>query len=137
MRWCGIVRWSALTASSRWRASGIEEAIHQVEPPLVMSGNVLLAESLVGQEFYVLQQDVEAFFIGDSSPAQGSPAAQDLVEPVLRAQSEQRGGDLSFDTELVAFEQDEEGITATIRERESSRTRTVRSRYLVAAECFL
>jgi putative polyketide hydroxylase len=117
-----------------FRRVGIEEAIHEVEAPLSMSGNVLLVESLVGQEFDVLQQDVDAFFKGDSSPALGSPAAQDMVEPVLRTQSEQRGGVLRFGTELVAFEQDEQGVTATIRERESGSTRTVRARYLVAAD---
>src|SRR6266536_1447771 len=70
----------------------------------------LLVESLVGQEFDVLQEDVDAFFIGDSSPALGSQIAQDVLEPILRAQSEQLGGDLRFGTELVAFEQDEDGI---------------------------
>jgi putative polyketide hydroxylase len=117
-----------------FRSVGIEEAIHQVEAPLFVSGNVLLAESLVGQEFDVLQQDVEVFFKGDSSPARGSQVAQDVLEPILRMQAEQRGGDLRFGTELVAFEQDEEWVTATIRERESGRTRTVRARFLVAAD---
>src|SRR5438094_172261 len=82
----------------------------------------------------VWQEDVDAFFIGDSSPALGSQIAQDVLEPILRAQSEQLGGDLRFGTELVAFEQDEDGITATIRERESSSTRTVRAQFLVAAD---
>ena len=117
-----------------FRNVGIEEAIHQVEAPFNMSGNVLMVESLVGQEFDVLQENVDALFIGDSSPARGSQIAQDLLEPILRAQAERLGGDLRFGTELVAFEQDEDGITATIRERESSNTRKVRARYLVAAD---
>jgi putative polyketide hydroxylase len=117
-----------------FRSVGIEEAIHEVEAPLNMSGNLLLVESLVGQEFDVLQEDVDAFFISDSSPAQGSQVAQDLLEPVLQARADQLGGDLRFGTELVAFEQDEDGITATIRERESGRIRTVRARFLVAAD---
>src|SRR5204863_2377713 len=117
-----------------FRSVGIEENIHQFEAPFYMSGNLLMVESLVGQEFDVLQEDVDAFFIGDSSPALGSQIAQDVLEPILRAQSEQLGGDLRFGTELVAFEQDEDGITATIRERESSSTRTVRAQFLVAAD---
>jgi putative polyketide hydroxylase len=117
-----------------FRSVGIEEAIHQVEAPFSMSGNLLLVESLVGQEFDVLQQDVEVFFKGDSSPALGSQVAQDLLEPILRAQAERLGGDLRFGTELVAFEQDAEGITATMREREGGSTHTVRARYLVAAD---
>ncbi len=119
-----------------FRRVGIEEAIHQVEAPFALIGNVLLAESLVGQEFDVLQpdQEVKAFFLGDSSPARGSQVAQDLLEPVLRAQAEQRGGVLRFGTELVAFEQDEEGVTATIREREAGRMYTVRAQFLIAAD---
>lgn len=117
-----------------FRNVGIGEAIHQVEAPYNMSGNVLMVESLVGQEFDVLQENVDALFMGDSSPARGSAVAQDVLEPILRARAEQLGGELRFDTELVAFEQDAEGITATIRERESTRTRTVRARFLVAAD---
>ena len=117
-----------------YRSVGIEEAIHRVEAPLNMSGNLLLVESLVGQEFDVLQEDIDTFFTGNSSPARGSQTAQDLLEPILRARAEQLGGDLRFNTELVSFEQDEHGITATIRERESSNSHTVRARYLVAAD---
>jgi putative polyketide hydroxylase len=117
-----------------FRRVGIEEVIHQVEAPFNMSGNLLLVESLVGQEFDVLQEDVDAFFIGNSSPAQGSAAAQDVLEPILRTHAERLGGDLRFGTELVAFEQEKDGITATIRERESTRTRTVHAQFLVAAD---
>lgn len=117
-----------------FRNVGIEEAFHQVEAPFNMSGNLLLVESLVGQQFDVLQENIDALFIGDSSPARGSQIAQDLLEPILREQAERLGGDLRFGTEMVAFEQDENGITATIRERESGHTRTVRARYLVAAD---
>jgi putative polyketide hydroxylase len=117
-----------------FRNVGIEEDIHRVEAPFTMSGNVLMVESLVGQEYDVLQENIDNLFIGDSSPARGSQIAQDLLEPVIRAQAEQRGGDLRFGTELVAFEQDADGVMATIRERESGRTRTVRARYLVAAD---
>src|SRR6266550_2394232 len=117
-----------------FRSVGIEENIHQFEAPFYISGNLLMVESLVGQEFDVLQEDVDAFFIGDSSPALGSQIAQDQLEPVLRGRAEQLGGDLRFGTELVAFEQDEDGITATIRERASGNTRTVRAQFLVAAD---
>src|SRR5262249_45393966 len=84
--------------------------------------------------FDVLQEDVEPFFIGDTSPARGSQIAQDLLEPILRARAEQLGGKLRFGTELVSFAQDEHGITATIRERESGNKRIVRAQYLIAAD---
>ncbi|GHO71779.1 FAD-dependent oxidoreductase [Ktedonobacter sp. SOSP1-52] len=113
---------------------GIEEAIRRVEPPIPQGNQVLLVESLVGQQFDCFQEEVDSLFIDASSPVRGSAIAQDLLEPVLRARAEQLGGNLHFGAELVAFEQDEEGVTATIRERASQRIRTVRAQYLVAAD---
>src|SRR6266566_3295801 len=116
-----------------FRSVGVVEEIRKVESPFPEESNVLLVESLVGQVFDNLQNEAELgdLFIG---PVPGSAIAQDVLEPVLRARAERLGGDLRFGTELVAFEQDEEGITATIRERESGGTRTVRAQFLVAAD---
>ncbi len=116
-----------------FRSVGVVEEIRKVESPFPEESNVLLVESLMGQVFDNLQDEAELgdLFIG---PVPGSAIAQDVLEPVLRARAERLGGDLRFGTELVAFEQDEEGITATIRERESGGTRTVRAQFLVAAD---
>ncbi|HLJ34178.1 MAG TPA: FAD-dependent monooxygenase, partial [Ktedonobacteraceae bacterium] len=116
-----------------FHSAGVEQEIRKVESPFPEESNVLLVESLVGQVFDNLQNEAELgdLFIG---PMPGSAIAQDVLEPVLRAGAEQLGGDLRFRNELVSFEQDAEGITATIRERESGNTRTVRSQFLVAAD---
>src|SRR6266699_1756889 len=116
-----------------FRSAGVVEEIRKVESPFPEESNVLLVESLTGQVFDNLQDEAELgdLFIG---PVPGSAIAQDVLEPVLRARAERLGGDLRFGTEMVAFEQDEEGITATIRERESGGTRTVRAQFLVAAD---
>ena len=117
-----------------FRSVGIEEAIRQVAPPL-FGGETILAESLVGQLLDVFLKDISDIFgATDAFPVGGSAIAQDVLEPVLRARAEQLGGDLRFGTELVTFEQDEKGVTATIRERESGSMRTVRAQYLVAAD---
>lgn len=117
-----------------FRFAGIEEAIRKIEPSIPEGNNVPLLESLVGQEFDCLQEDIDSLFTDPSSPARGTAIAQDMLEPVLRAQAERLGGDLRFSTELIAFEQDAEGITATIRERNSQNTRTVRARFMVVAD---
>ena len=116
-----------------FRSVGVEEEIRKVESSFPTESNVLLMESLTGQVFDNLQDEAE---LGDLffGPVPGSAIAQDVLEPVLRAGAEQLGGDLRFRTELVAFEQDEDGITATIRERENGNTRTVHARFLVAAD---
>ena len=116
-----------------FRSVGVEKEIRKVESPFPEESNVLLMESLTGQVFDNLQNEADLgdLFIG---PVPGSAIAQDVLEPVLRARAEQIGGDLRFGTELISFEQDEEGITATIRERESGNTRTIRAQFLVAAD---
>jgi putative polyketide hydroxylase len=58
---------------------------------------------------------------------------QDAVEPILRAKAEELGSDVRFRTELTAFTQDAEGVTATIEEATGAR-RTVRADYLIAAD---
>ena len=117
-----------------FRSVGAEEAIHQAEPPITLGGETLLVESLMGQQFDSYLEDIRDLFMTDASPAQGSAIAQDVLEPVLRARAEQLGGDLRFGTEVVTFEQDEDGVTATIRERASGNTRAVRVQFLVAAD---
>ncbi len=117
-----------------FRSVGVEEAIRQAEPPITLGGETLLVESLMGQQFDSYLEDIRDLFMTDASPAQGSAIAQDVLEPVLRARAEQLGGDLRFGTELVTFEQDEDGITATICERASGNTRSVRAQFLVAAD---
>lgn len=116
-----------------FQGAGIEQAIRAVEPPFSEDSIVPVVESLVGEEIDVIQEDMGAIS-NNASPVRGSLIAQDVLEPVLRAQAARLGADLRYGTELLAFEQDEEGVTATIRERESSITRSVRARYLVAAD---
>jgi putative polyketide hydroxylase len=127
-------RLASMTARSMeiFRSAGAEAAIRQVEPPFSLDSNVPLVETLVGQELDHLMDDMSAYFT-EASPVRGSLIAQDVLEPVLRAQAEQAGGDLRYGTELIGFEQDEESVTATIRERGSEATRRVRARFLVDA----
>jgi len=116
-----------------FRAAGAEAAIRRVEPPFSLGSNVPMVESLVGEQLDNLMEDFSAYFT-PTSPVQGSLIAQDLLEPVLRAQAEQAGADLRYGTDLVTFAQDTDGVTATIRERVGGSTRTVRAQYLVAAD---
>lgn len=58
---------------------------------------------------------------------------QDDVERTLRATAEELGSDLHFSTELTAFEQDPDGVTAMIKGAGGAR-RTVRADYMIAAD---
>jgi 2,4-dichlorophenol 6-monooxygenase len=57
------------------------------------------------------------------------------LEPLLRSLAETRApGQLRFHHELVAFEQDADGVTATVRDHDRGLEYPVRARYLVAAD---
>ncbi|HJZ45894.1 MAG TPA: FAD-dependent monooxygenase [Roseiflexaceae bacterium] len=128
-------RVASLTARTLelFQTVGLAPAIRGVEPAFSEDNVVPIMESLIGQEFDRAMEDMSAYFTA-ASPARGSLIAQDVLEPLLRAHAEQLGADLRYATELIAFDQDDAGISATIRERGSGATRTVRARYLVAAD---
>ncbi|MBO9727393.1 MAG: FAD-dependent monooxygenase [Chitinophaga sp.] len=68
------------------------------------------------------------------SPVSGARCTQDLGEPILLQAAIDRGADIRFDTELVSFTQDTEGITAYIRDRNTNETTIVHCQYLIAAD---
>jgi putative polyketide hydroxylase len=128
-------RLASLTARTMelLRPTGVEPAIRRVEPLFPRDSRVLVLESLVGQEFDRVMEDMSAYFTS-ASPAAGSLIAQDVLEPILRARATALGGDVRYGTELLDFAQDDAGVTATVRERVSGARRTIRARYLVAAD---
>lgn len=81
--------------------------------------------------------DVNAIFapFKDLSPEPGGQyCPQSAFEPILLALIRRDGGEVRYNTELDSFEQDEGGVTAVIRDRESGETEAVRADYLVAAD---
>ncbi|MFK0179813.1 FAD-dependent monooxygenase [Streptomyces xanthochromogenes] len=70
----------------------------------------------------------------DESPSAFCFCPQVLLEPVLRDLARQRGGDIRFGTELTAFTQDSERVTATLTDRATGRTGTLNADYLLAAD---
>jgi hypothetical protein len=59
---------------------------------------------------------------------------QDALEPILRERALELGATVLNRTEAVDLEQDEDGVTATLRELDGGAERTVRARYVVAAD---
>jgi 2-polyprenyl-6-methoxyphenol hydroxylase-like FAD-dependent oxidoreductase len=116
------------------RAVGLEEqvrnrAAEQYDP----SGGINNVESLAGTEIshfiQNLNEGVEQF-----SPTVRCFIDQDALEPILRRRALELGAEIHYRTELVSFEQDADGVTATIRDLESGRESTVRAQVLVAAD---
>src|SRR5205807_2425094 len=69
-----------------------------------------------------------------ASPYWGSIITQDLLEPILQVHAQKLGSDLRFSTELVSCAQDDEGVSAIIRDRKTEQERAVRAHYLIAAD---
>jgi 2,4-dichlorophenol 6-monooxygenase len=60
---------------------------------------------------------------------------QKQLEPLLRRHAEARNpGRVRFHHELVSFDQDDDSVTATVRNRTDATTSTVRGAYLLAAD---
>src|SRR5262249_5142369 len=72
---------------------------------------------------------------GPHSPTYVCMAAQDAFEAVLHRHAVTYPEiDLRFSTEMIAFEQDRGGVTATLRKRNSAEGYAVRASYLIAAD---
>ena len=70
----------------------------------------------------------------EMSPTKSSRGTQDLVEPVLLQEARERGSAVSFSTELLSFAQDEQGVTAHVRDRVSGEESTIRATYMIGAD---
>src|SRR5581483_1524466 len=116
------------------RAVGLEEevrrrAVEQYDP----NGGINNVESLAGAEIsHIIQnlnEGVEQF-----SPTVRCFIDQDAIEPIIRERALELGAEIRNRTELASFEQDADGVTATIRDLERGEDSTVRAQYLVAAD---
>jgi len=117
-----------------YRGVGLEDAIVEAsELEFEQDGAIMSVESLGGKElewyFRHVNEDVEHL-----SPSPRLFITQIGLEPILRERARELGADVRYSTELVSFEEDADGVTATIRDRESGDERRIRARYLIAAD---
>ena len=117
-----------------FRSVGLQETIEQAAArEFVQNGAIVAVDSLNGRElacFYRSWNDgVEGL-----SPTSRLFITQVGLEPLLRNRARELGVDLVFGTELTAFTQDEDGVSAQLRPRDGGPDRRIRARYLVAAD---
>jgi putative polyketide hydroxylase len=116
-----------------FRQCGVEDAVRAAGLPIERTRFLIWAESLAGRE---IERRVEKRSHPDGdlpSAAKHCLCAQDDLEPVLRRHAEALApGTLAFATELIRFEQDATGVTATIRDAVGETQ--VRAQYLIAAD---
>ncbi|HEV8167354.1 MAG TPA: FAD-dependent monooxygenase [Actinomycetota bacterium] len=91
------------------------------------------ADTLAGEHTPAEESD-DGEEAGEVSPASFAPIDQDKLEVLLRAKAEELGVDVRFSTELVSFQQDDDGVTAVLRDRRDGAERMVRVDWLIAAD---
>ncbi len=117
-----------------YRSAGIEEAIIEASGrEFVQNGAVMSVESLGGREidwyFRNINEGVE-----DLSPSSRLFITQIALEPILTPRAQELGARLEYNTELVSFDADADGVTAVLKRRDDGVERAVRAQYLIAAD---
>src|SRR6188474_2704521 len=102
-------------AVEAYRAVGIEEEIEEAAArEFVQNGAIVSVESLGGTEldwyFRNINEGVE-----DVSPSARLFITQIGLEPLLLDKARETGVDVRYSSEVIALEQDDEGVTATVR----------------------
>ncbi|MEV6138588.1 FAD-dependent monooxygenase [Nocardia sp. NPDC051990] len=122
--------------SELFRQVGVEGRVRQAAVTALRAGSFGGASrgtSLIAAQPLDISHMRAAMAAADPSPSQFCFLPQALLEPVLAAQARERGGDLRFGIELIDFEADDMGVTATLRD-ESGRSSVIRADYLIAAD---
>ena len=121
-------------AVEAYRAVGLEDEIEEAAArEFVQNGAILSVESLGGKEidwyFRNINEGVE-----DVSPSARLFVTQIGLEPVLLRAAKRLGARVEHASEAISAEQDGEGVTVVVRPRDGGPERTVRARYLIAAD---
>ncbi|MFG2935169.1 FAD-dependent monooxygenase [Streptomyces sp. NPDC048282] len=118
-----------------FRKAGIEPDIKSAASLLAENHGILQTPTLVGDAGEWLFKEIDpGGGLARFSPTGWCLCSQNDLEPVLRRAAESLTGELRYFHEMESFEQDPEGVTAYVRDRDSDRMYTVRADYLVAAD---
>ncbi len=115
------------------RGLGIADQVHAVADGI---SDLLTKPSLNSTEARQAF-DVDAIFApfdGLSPEPSAQYCPQSALEPILVEHIRGRGSQVRYGTELCSFEQDDTGVTAVVRDRDTGDTESVRADYLVAAD---
>src|SRR3954453_17592401 len=109
---------------------GVREASARTYHP---KGGIIAVEWLAGEQLATYVQELNEGVEG-LSPTVRVFINQDVLEPILREKAVELGATVRNRVEATALEQDDEGVTARLRDLESGEERTVRARYVIAAD---
>jgi putative polyketide hydroxylase len=118
------------------RLWGAEDEVRQRGVPAAFCRRMVWTTTLSGEEL----GRTETVEPDDTAPEPQSPTTglrcpQNITESVLRDRAQTHDiADLHYGFEMTSFEQDDDGVTATIVARDGGQTSTVRAQYLIAAD---
>jgi len=117
-----------------FRTVGIEKIIREEsEKQFVQDGAVVAVETLAGKELARFIANLNDG-VRDVSPTVRLFITQKLLEPLLQKRAEELGVDLRFTTEMLSFEQDLQGVSVVVRQRDTNETYTIHARYMIGAD---
>ncbi|GAA3367309.1 hypothetical protein GCM10020367_67820 [Streptomyces sannanensis] len=118
-----------------FRVAGAEQRIKDAASILAGNHGILQTSSLTDDEGEWLFKKIDP---GDTlarfSPSTWCLCSQNDLEPVLLTCAREYTGDLRYSTQMLSFEQDAEGVTAIVKNRDTGEHSTVRADYLIAAD---
>jgi 2,4-dichlorophenol 6-monooxygenase len=120
------------------RDLGLEERAKTCSTHQTLMANNVFCYSLKGEEFgRVLSWGNHPLRKADyelASPTAICDLPQTFLEPILLEAAASRGTSVRFNTELIDLIQDADGVTATVKDRQSGENYPIRCKYLVGAD---
>ncbi|MET7604673.1 FAD-dependent monooxygenase [Streptomyces avermitilis] len=118
-----------------FRVAGAEQPIRKAASTLADNHGILQTSSLTDDEGEWLFKEIDpGGGLARFSPSGWCLCSQNDLEPVLLKCARGLGGDIRFSTEMLSFDQDAEGVTALVKNRDTGEHTTVRAEYLIAAD---
>ncbi|MEV6272812.1 FAD-dependent monooxygenase [Kribbella sp. NPDC051936] len=120
------------------RDMGIEDQVVDKGTAHDLMGQTAFCTSLAGEEIGRIRtwgtHPRRLADYTEASPCLPMDLPQTLFEPILVSTAAGRGARLRFNTEYESLEQDDDGVTATVRDRLSGTTYQIRAKYLIGAD---
>ncbi|GAA3039045.1 FAD-dependent oxidoreductase [Streptomyces glomeratus] len=118
-----------------FRTAGLEPAIRKAAATLSKNHGILQVDTLhSGNRRWLSARITGRAPEADVCSTVRCACSQNDLEPVLLEGARDLGGDVRFNTELLSFTQDDDGVRAIVQDRVSGETWTVNTDYLLAAD---
>src|SRR6202451_1267218 len=140
-------RWTANTPRARitnqrameiFRDLGVEGQVLADATPHELVGDTVFCTSIAGEEIGRIKtwgtHPAREADYQLASPCLICDIPQTYLEPILVKNATARGTQSRFSTEYLSHEQDDDGVTTTVRDRLTGATYAIRSKYLIGAD---